>query len=115
MPNEGDIDPSLLARIAERSIMRTDDGRYMYKFDRESFFGSDGIPVLETLRRIRLPTLLVRAQRSRIMTAQASARALESNPAIRLAEIPEAAHHVLLERPDALAAAIIGFAAELGF
>jgi pimeloyl-ACP methyl ester carboxylesterase len=114
IPNEGRIAPELLARIAELSLMRTDDGRYTYKFDRESFFGSDGISVLETIRLSRLPTLLVRAERSRIMTAEAAARALQSNPAVRLVVIPEAGHHVLLERPDPLARAIMQFAESLG-
>ncbi|MGH7863428.1 MAG: alpha/beta fold hydrolase [Candidatus Binataceae bacterium] len=114
IPNEGQIDPELLARIAERSLMRTDDGRYTYKFDRESFFGSDGISVLDTIRQSRLPTLLIRAERSRIMTAEAAARALGSNPKARLIEIPNAAHHILLERPGPLAQAIIDFAESLG-
>ncbi len=114
IPNEGHIPAELLARIAELSLMRTDDGRYTYKFDRESFFGGDGIAVLDTIRQSRLPTLLIRAERSRIMTAEAAARALESNPKARLIEIADAAHHILLERPGPLARAILDFAEGLG-
>ena len=74
MPDEGGIAPEILHEIAEKSLARTDDGRWTLKFDRESFFGSDGIDVLETIKEITIPTLLVRAEQSRIMTAEAAAR-----------------------------------------
>ncbi|HEY6393786.1 MAG TPA: alpha/beta hydrolase, partial [Candidatus Binataceae bacterium] len=93
MPDEGGIPPETLYAIAEKSLARTGDGRFTLKFDRESFFGSDGIPVLDTIRQIAIPLLMVRAERSRIMTAEAAERARESNPQARLVTIPSAHHH----------------------
>jgi pimeloyl-ACP methyl ester carboxylesterase len=110
MPDEGNIDPALLAGIAEHSFERMGDGRYTLKFDRESFFGSDGLDVPSAISRIEIPTLLIRAEMSRIMTAEASASAVLSNQRVQLAVIPGAHHHVPLEYPAALARIIGDFA-----
>ena len=83
------------------------------KFDRESFLGSDGIDVLSAIARMRDPLLLVRAELSRIMTAEAAARALASNPMASLVTIAGAHHHVLLEQPAALARTIEEFIASV--
>lgn len=113
MPDEGEIAPEVLAAVAERSLAPAPDGGYTLKFDRESFFGGDGLPVEATIRSIGLPLLLVRAEHSRIMNAEAATRAAESNPRARLVTIPGVHHHLILERPDLLAAAIRDFAASL--
>lgn len=110
MPSEGEIAPALLESIAEKSLAPTPDGRWTLRFDRESFFGGDGLDALAAIARLRVPTLLVRGERSRIMTAAAAARALESNPLVELRTIPGAHHHVLLERPEPLAREIAAFA-----
>jgi len=110
MPREGDIAPEILAEVAEQSLERTASGGYTMKFDRESFFGSDGLEVAEAIRGIKLPLLLIRAGLSRIMTAEAAARAAASNPLARLVTIPAAHHHLPLERPAELAAALLNFA-----
>ena len=109
MPDEGGIPPEVIAEIAEQSLTRLADGRYTMKFDRESFFGSDGLDVPAALASLRIPTLLVRAGMSRIMTSDAAARAAASNPLVELVEIPATHHHLPLERPDLLAAAVAGF------
>jgi pimeloyl-ACP methyl ester carboxylesterase len=109
MPNEGAIAATTIAMIGEKSIGRTDNGRYTMKFDRESFFGGDGMDVVDAISRVRIPLLLVRGERSRIMTAEAAERAAASNPVVRLVTIPAAHHHVLLERPDSLASSVHEF------
>jgi pimeloyl-ACP methyl ester carboxylesterase len=113
MPNEGDIPPATLAAIAEHSLVRTSDGRYTMKFDRESFFGSDGLDVAAVIQRIALPLLLVRAEHSRIMSVDAAERAAASNPRVCLTTIPSVHHHLLLERPDLLAQVISDFATSI--
>jgi pimeloyl-ACP methyl ester carboxylesterase len=109
IPAEGEISQPILAEVAEHSFQRTPDGSYTLKFDRESFFGGDGLDVPAAIARASIPTLLIRAEMSRIMTAEASAIAAESNPLVRLVEIPGAHHHVPLQCPDALARAITEF------
>jgi pimeloyl-ACP methyl ester carboxylesterase len=113
MPNEGGIAEEVINEIAEKSLARTEDGRWSLKFDRESFFGGDGLAVMETIKEIRIPTMLVRAENSRIMTAEAAERARESNPKAQLVTIPGAHHHVILENPAAIARVIENFTASL--
>jgi pimeloyl-ACP methyl ester carboxylesterase len=113
MPKEGEIAPATLRTIAEKSLGQTSEGRWTMKFDRESFLGSDGIDVLAAIARIRDPLLLVRAELSRIMTAEAARRALASNPMASLVTIAGAHHHVLLEQPAALARTIQEFIASV--
>lgn len=111
MPDEGVIARDVLREIAHKSLARTDDGRWTLKFDRESFFGSDGIDVVEAIKMIAIPTLLVRAERSRIMTAESAAAACNTNSRVRLVEIAAAHHHVILENPSAIARTLSEFIA----
>ena len=111
MPNEGGIADEVVREIAEKSLVRTEEGRWTFKFDRESFLGGDGLDVLETIKEIKMPTMLVRAEHSRIMTAEAAENARASNPNARLVTIAGAHHHVILEMPEAVARLIEEFAA----
>jgi pimeloyl-ACP methyl ester carboxylesterase len=114
MPNEGAIAPQCMAEIAEHSLRRTAEGTYTMKFDRESFFGSDGLDVAAAIAEIQIPVLLVRGEYSRIMTAEAATLAQCSNSLIELATIPNAHHHLPLETPEPLARVIERFSAAHG-
>jgi pimeloyl-ACP methyl ester carboxylesterase len=113
MPNEGGIAEDVLREIAEKSFARTDEGRWTLKFDRDSFLGGDGLDVFATIQEISIPTILVRAEHSRIMTAEAAEHARASNPNARLITIADAHHHVILEKPAEVAHAIEAFTASL--
>jgi pimeloyl-ACP methyl ester carboxylesterase len=110
MPNEGEIAPSLLDSIAEKSLASTEDRRWTLKFDRESFFGGDGLDPMASVARLKIPALLIRGAHSRIMTSEATVHAVESNPMAEARTIADAHHHVLLEKPKALAGEIAAFA-----
>ena len=111
MPNEGEIHEDRVLAIAEKSLMPAQSGGYTLKFDRESFFGGDGLHVMDTIRALTLPTLLVRAEKSRIMTQESSQVAAASNPHTRLTVIAGAHHHVILEKPVEVARVIAEFPA----
>jgi len=113
MPKEGEIAPATLRTIAEKSLGQTSEGRWTMKFDRDSFLGSDGIDVLVTIKTIRDPLLLIRAEHSRIMTAEGAARAVASNPKAALMTIAGAHHHVILEQPAAVARTVEEFIASV--
>jgi pimeloyl-ACP methyl ester carboxylesterase len=113
MPDEGGIADEVLHEIAEKSLARTDDGRWTLKFDRDSFFGGDGLAVIDAIKKITIPTMLVRAEHSRIMTAEAAEHARAANPHARLVTIPGAHHHVILEDPAAVARIVEEFAVSL--
>jgi pimeloyl-ACP methyl ester carboxylesterase len=110
MPNEGEFAPGVLREIAARSVAPRPDGRCTMKFDRESFFGGDGLDVAGAIRRVSLPLLMVRAERSRIMTEAAAIAATQSNPLVSLVTILGSHHHIPLERPLELARTIAEFA-----
>jgi pimeloyl-ACP methyl ester carboxylesterase len=109
MPNEGEIHADRVLAIAEKSLMPAEQGGYTLKFDRESFFGGDGLHVMDAIRALTLPTLLVRAEKSRIMTQPSAEEAAGSNAHVRLTVITGAHHHVILERPAECARIIAEF------
>jgi len=113
MPKEGEIAPATLRTIAEKSLGQTSEGRWTMKFDRDSFLGSDGIDVLVAIETIRDPLLLIRAEHSRIMTAEGAARAVASNPKAALVTIAGAHHHVILEQPATVARTVEEFIASV--
>jgi len=113
IPKEGAVAADVLREIAEKSLARTDEGRWTLKFDRECFFGGDGMVVLEVIKQITIPMMLVRAGQSRIMTAEGLEHARAANPNAQLVTIADAHHHVILERPEAVARVIEEFAASL--
>lgn len=113
IPEEGAIAPEVRAATAEKSLTLTPAGRFTHKFDRETFLGSDGLDVRAALGAVSVPTLLVRGERSRIMTADAAQEALRSNPRLRLYVIAGAHHHLPLESPGALGRALSEFVESL--
>ncbi len=113
IPKEGAVAADVLHEIAEKSLARTDDGRWTLKFDRECFFGGDGMVVLDVIKQITIPMMLVRAGHSRIMTAEGAEHARVANPNVRVVTIADAHHHVILERPEEVARLIEDFAAGL--
>ncbi len=113
MPNEGNIPPEILEAIAVDSLIRTPAGGYTMKFDRESFFGSDGLEVAAAIRQLTVPMLLIRGGQSRILTAEAATAAAQSSPRVSLMTIPDAHHHLPLESPRELALAIANFIGKL--
>jgi len=114
MPKEGHVPHHTLMQIADHSFQPAERGGFTLKFDRESFYGSDGLDVRAVAAGISIPLLLVRGEKSKIMTAEAAHSAAESNPRVRLVEIPGVHHHLLLERPDLLASVLTRFVTDLG-
>jgi pimeloyl-ACP methyl ester carboxylesterase len=115
LPNEGSIAPELVAEIAEHSLQRTAEGTYTMKFDRESFVSSDGLDVAAAISSVQIPLLLVRAEHSRIMTAEATVSASRANAMVEVVTIPNAHHHLPLEAPVPLARVIRRFAERTTF
>ena len=113
MPNEGGIADEVLHEIAERSLARTEEGRWTLKFDRESFLGGDGLAVLETIKEIRIPDD-AGARRAQPHHDRGGGRACAHVESVCTAvTIADAHHHVILEKPEAVARVIEEFAASL--
>ncbi|MBI2219321.1 MAG: alpha/beta hydrolase, partial [Candidatus Rokubacteria bacterium] len=64
--------------------------------------------------RITSPTLIVRAERSPVLTPDMAQGLRAGIRGARLVEIPEAYHHLVLDRPQQFVAAVDAFLGEIG-
>lgn len=109
IPREAVTAPGRLRALATRSAWHRGRGRWSIGPDRE-FFGSV-VPQVAwpVLPRIRCPTLILRAERSSILSRQTAARMRKAMPHASLLEVPDTSHHLTLERPGRVAGEIRRF------
>ena len=107
-------DDQLRHRI-EYSLMRREDGRFTYRYDRalrDPKNPRTGIPAEEGWRlvaNIDVPTLLVRGELSDILSKPVAARMANAIPDCRLVEIAGSSHPVPLDKPAAFLDAVSTF------
>ena len=71
------------------------------------------IPYLwESLEHITCPTLVIRAEKSKVLSAEIGRQMVERLPNARYVEIPGAGHQIPLHQPDAFAKVIREFLSE---
>ena len=98
-PGEALAPQDVVRYIAERSIKETDEGKWRYKFDRAVYATrepKDGMPLWD---KIKIPALLVRAERSQRITAEIHAQAKARAPQLELVEVSKSDHHITLDNP----------------
>ncbi len=107
LPPSDHCSEALRVAIATASVREEEDGRYGYKFDPAWF----ALPPRDRPdpAQIACPTLVVRGGESGILSREGAEKLVEEIPGARLCEIAGAGHHVLLDTPEALAAAIDDF------
>jgi pimeloyl-ACP methyl ester carboxylesterase len=97
------------------SLMRQADGRYTYRYDhalRDPKNPRQGIAAEEGWRlvsNINVPTLLIRGERSDILSAAVAKRMTAAIPDCRLVEVRGSGHPVPLDKPDEFLAAVRTF------
>lgn len=107
-------DEHLRHRI-DYSLMRRADGRFTFRYDRalrDPKNPRQGIPAAEGWRlvsSIDVPTLLIRGQRSDILSADVAKRMAAAIPDCRLVEVVGSGHPVPLDKPDEFLAAVRTF------
>lgn len=107
-------DDQLRHRV-EYSMMRRDDGKFTYRYDRalrDPGNPRKGIPPEEGWRlaaNINVPTLLVRGEVSDILSKPVAARMAKAIPNCRLVEVAGSGHPVPLDKPDAFLDAVATF------
>ncbi len=111
LPESRHASETLRARIAGHSVRRESDGRFGYRFD-PGWFGLPSRP-RPSLALVRCPTLLVRGAESELLSRDAAIDFVAEIPDGRLVEIPDAGHHVLIDRPELLSTAIDAFHASI--
>ncbi|HEV8674266.1 MAG TPA: alpha/beta hydrolase [Methylomirabilota bacterium] len=102
-PPETTAAPDFVRAIGARGIGRLASGRWAYRFDpacERTRIPVDAWPLLPD---IAAPTLIVRGERSTILTREMAERMAKLIPSARLEEIPGAYHHVTLDAPAAVA------------
>ncbi|MEM9174389.1 MAG: alpha/beta hydrolase [Myxococcota bacterium] len=107
LPESSHADESLRRAIAERSVREEADGRFGYKFD-PAWFGLPSRPRPDPAD-VRCPVLLVRGDESRLLSQDAAEDLVRALPRGSLAVVPEAGHHVAVDQPARLLAAIATF------
>jgi pimeloyl-ACP methyl ester carboxylesterase len=99
---------------SDLSLMRTEDGRWTYRYDRALRApGTLRLPDAEAAWRswanIDAPTLIVRGELSDILSPRIAERMLQTNPRARLATVANAGHGVPYDAPEAFLAAVRDF------
>jgi len=97
--------------IAEASVAALPDGRFAFKFDPRWF----GVPsrALPPLGRVTCPTLVVRGSESTLLSAEGAREYAAQIPGAELLVVKGAGHHVHLDQPEVVRAALEGFLARV--
>lgn len=118
-PPRHHIPAELLRRLAEESFQATADGRYTSRFHWQRFQNDEdpeNHPLngfAERLRGITVPTLVLRGAESTILSEGDFAEMVRRMPGARGVAIPGSTHHLHVEQPTLVAAAIRDFLAAL--
>lgn len=110
-PDGTSLDAAALRALGRESLVQTPGG-WTWKFDWRAL-GVRYEPIWPLLKDVRAPALIARGEHSTIMSREELARVVRGLPDGRALEVPGAHHHVPLDQPAALAAAIAEFAAAL--
>jgi pimeloyl-ACP methyl ester carboxylesterase len=103
--------PELLAHLGRAGTVKREAG-WVYRFDPACYGRRQPHDAWPLLEHITAPTLVVRAELSPVLTPDMARRMLDTIPDASLAIIPGAYHHVTLDAPDALVAALHAFLKE---
>jgi len=100
LPDAARADEALRLHVAHHSLRRGPDGRYGPKYDPRWF----GLPpaARPDPARVRCPALVIRGAESPLLSREGAEALAAELPDARWAEVPEAGHHVHIDRPDAV-------------
>jgi len=108
LPPDTVADPVLLGHLAQAGVVPADGG-YVSRFDPAAYAARRPVDGWSLLGRITAPTLIVRGGHSPVLPREMAERLHAAIPAATLVEIPDAYHHVVLDRPAAVAGALTDF------
>ncbi len=101
--------PGILRHLARNSGRQFPDGSWRHKFDRSVYATRETTDGLPHWNRIRIPALLVKAERSPRISPQVFAEVKSRCPQVELAEVPASDHHVTLDNPSGFVSAVKPF------
>ncbi len=103
LPSETSAKPDVLRHVVVSGLRPLADGGLTFKFDRTTFAHYGGLDLTEAIAGLRCPALFVRGGESSFVDPATLARMAALAPVAETAEIAGAYHHVMLDRPAALA------------
>lgn len=103
--------PGILSHLARNSARQYPDGSWRHKFDRNVYATRETTDGLPHWNHIRIPALLVKAERSQRISPQVFAEVKARCPQVELVEVPGADHHVTLDNPSGFVRAVKAFLA----
>jgi pimeloyl-ACP methyl ester carboxylesterase len=112
LPPDTVAEPALLAHLARESVAWR-DGAVSLRFDPACYAAREPVDGWPLLARIAAPTLVVRGERSPILPRAMADRLVAEIPGARLVEVPDAYHHLVLDRPASFAKALQAFLDDL--
>jgi pimeloyl-ACP methyl ester carboxylesterase len=101
--------PAIIRRLAENSARQSSDGRWRHKFDRNVYATRETTDGLPRWNHIRIPALLIKAERSQRISPQVFAEVNARCPQVQLTEVPNCDHHVTLDNPSGFVSAVRSF------
>jgi pimeloyl-ACP methyl ester carboxylesterase len=101
--------PGILRHLAQHSAREFPDGTWRHKFDRNVYATRETTDGLPHWNHIRIPALLVKAERSPRISPEVFAEVKARCPQVELAEIAGADHHVTLDNPAGFVRAVKAF------
>ena len=101
--------PEVLRHLAQNSARQFPDGSWRHKFDRNVYATRETTDGLPRWNHIRIPALLVKAQRSQRISPQVFAEVKARCPQVELVEVPLSDHHVTLDNPSGFVSAVKSF------
>ena len=101
--------PAIIRRLAENSARQSSDGRWRHKFDRNVYATRETTDGLPRWNHIRIPALLIKAERSQRISLQVFAEVNARCPQVQLTEVPNCDHHVTLDNPSGFVSAVRSF------
>lgn len=101
--------PAIIRHLAQNSARQFPDGSWRHKFDRNVYATRETTDGLPRWNHIKIPALLVKAERSQRISPQVFAEVKARCPQVELAEVPQADHHVTLDNPAGFTRAVKAF------
>ena len=104
--------PAVIRHLAGSSARQSSDGRWRHKFDRNVYATRETTDGLPRWNHIRVPALLIKAERSQRISPQVFAEVKARCPQVQLTEVPNCDHHVTLDNPSGFVSAVRSFLAK---
>jgi len=109
LPTQTNADATVLAHVAATGLRPLPDGRWTFKFDRESLAHAEPQDLTPLLSRLTCPMLFVRGAHSTLLSPRGFAELSAAVPHAEQVEIANAHHHVMLDNPTEFSRAVRGF------